>query len=197
MGLTRASLSAKQTIGRYAVCDVIELTCCGRRLNTVLLEISLTSFKKWTPTSGSLNRNDINNLLATPSANSVARPDDVDGTYVFSWWHRWYVSKTDFTRVSVNVIIFHFLLERQNFMESENKTALRSRMYAILSSGANMTKLDAPSGGEDFIVLCICCRKRWNSSCTCGWPSLISTSDRSSTHGTGAELSFITNREST
>lgn len=40
-------------------------------LHTTLLRISLTSFKKWKPTSGSLNRNVRNYLLATLLAPSV------------------------------------------------------------------------------------------------------------------------------
>ena len=81
--------------------------------------------------------------------------------------------------------------------EEENNTALRSRMYAILSSGAKMTKLGVPPGGEDFIVLWDCCMWRLNSSATCGRPSLISSIGRSATHGRGAELPSITLRVST
>ena len=81
-----ASPFATQTIGRYAICDVTDATCCGRRLNTVLLGISLTSYKNQTPTSGSLNRNVMKNLLATPLAPSVALPNVVDGRYCFSWY---------------------------------------------------------------------------------------------------------------
>jgi len=73
--------------------------------------------------------------------------------------------------------------------EEENNTALRSRMYAILSPGAKMTKLGVPPGREDFIVLWVCCMRRVNSSATCGRPSLISSLGRSATHGRGAELS--------
>jgi len=46
IGWIGASPKATQENGRYVVCDVTDLTCFGRRLNPVLLEISLTSFKK-------------------------------------------------------------------------------------------------------------------------------------------------------
>jgi len=116
-----ASQKATQGVGRYVVCDVTDLTCCSRRLNTVLIGISLTYFKKWMPTSGSLNRNAMNNLFAL--APSVARPNVVHGTFGFSWRRRWYVSITEVTRVFVIiVIIFQFLLERQNYVESEHNT---------------------------------------------------------------------------
>jgi hypothetical protein len=81
-----------------------------------------------------------------------------------------------------------FLLERQNYMESENKTALRWRMCAILSSGAKMTKFGVPPGGDDLIVSWVCCSRRWNSSATCGRPS----TDRSLTYGRGTELLSVT-----
>ena len=38
-------------------------------------------------------------------------------------------------------------------MESENKTTLSTRMYAILSSGANMTKLGVLPGGKILLGL--------------------------------------------
>jgi len=40
----RASPLVTQGIGRYVVCDVTDLSCCGPRLNTVVLGISLTPF---------------------------------------------------------------------------------------------------------------------------------------------------------
>jgi hypothetical protein len=56
-------------------------------------------------------------------APSVARPNVVLGTYGFSWRRRWYVSITEVTRVFVIVvIIFQFLLEPQNYMESKHST---------------------------------------------------------------------------
>jgi len=46
---------------------------CDRHLqDTILLEISPTSFKNWTPTLWSLNKNVINNLFETPLVPSVA-----------------------------------------------------------------------------------------------------------------------------
>jgi hypothetical protein len=79
LGFMGASSSATQGIDRYVVCDVIDLTCCVRRLNSLLLGIRLTSFKNCTPTLGSLNRNAMNNLLATLLAPNVARQNVVFG----------------------------------------------------------------------------------------------------------------------
>ena len=64
----------------------------------------------WTPMSGSLNRNARNNLLATPLATSVARPNVVKGKYGFELRRRWYVSITEVTRISaIGVINVQFL----------------------------------------------------------------------------------------
>ena len=74
---------------------------------TILLGISRSSFKNWTPTptSGSLNKKAIKNLLPTPLAPSVERPNVVDGTYGFSLMRHWYVWISDVTRVSVIVLL--------------------------------------------------------------------------------------------
>jgi hypothetical protein len=47
----------------------------------ILLRIRPTSFTNWTATSGSLNRNERNNLLGKTLAPSVARPNVVQQTY--------------------------------------------------------------------------------------------------------------------
>jgi hypothetical protein len=57
--------------------------CDPNLQNTVLLVISPTPFNTWTSTSGALMSNAINNLLATPLAPSVARPNVVERTYGF------------------------------------------------------------------------------------------------------------------
>jgi hypothetical protein len=72
MGLMGASPSATHGIGHYVVCDVRDLACCGRRLYNVLLGIRLTSFKNGTPTSVSLNRNAMDNLLAAPLGQTLS-----------------------------------------------------------------------------------------------------------------------------
>jgi hypothetical protein len=76
-------------------------------------------------------------------------------------------------------------------MELENTTVLSSRLYAVLSSGAKNTKFDVPPCGEDFIVTWVCFRRMWNCSAICGRPALITSTDRSDTHGRGPDLLSI------
>lgn len=59
--------------------------------HTVLIGISPTSLKQWTPRLWLLNKNAMNNLFGEPLAPSVAWPYVVDGTYGFAEILCWYV----------------------------------------------------------------------------------------------------------
>ena len=88
----------------------------------ILLRISSISRKNWTPTSGLLNKNARNNLLAILLASSVAHPNIVEGTYGLELRRRWDVSITEVIRISaIGIINYKFLKNTQNNLS--HKTA--------------------------------------------------------------------------
>jgi len=112
----------------------------------MLLLISPISFKNWTPTSGSLNRNARNNLLTTLLAPSVARSNVEEGTYSLELRR---VSITEVTHIfAIGIINIQFLSEREKKFQTHNSTALRAKTNGILTSSAKMTKCNAQPGAE-------------------------------------------------
>jgi hypothetical protein len=81
---------------------------------SILLPISPTSFKKWTPKARYLNRDAINKLLASPLAPSVACQNALEGKHNMYLGRSFYVSITEITPISgMGFIIGQYLLQQQ------------------------------------------------------------------------------------